>query len=314
MEQTDCIICRSKSARTEARGRDFIYGCGEDVFSAVRCLDCGHIYLNPRPAPEAIGVIYPPAYATFSGKFSGSAIQRVKNGVTFGRLRKIVGRLSPHMRIIDIGCGDGELLLTIREHLRHGELFGLDWKFPQNVRDRLEGHGIHLVEARMEEAELPAAHFDLVVMNQLIEHLWDPRAALASIRHALKPTGLLLLSTPNIDGYDRHLFGEGLWGGYYFPRHLNLFSEQSLRRLLQESGFEPLIHRDLVAPLVWLYSLRAWIQTRTPSLRGVEKLLEPSNLPLLFLLATLDFIASRFGETTSNQNVLARLSASHHTV
>ena len=90
------------------------------------------------------------------------------------------------------------------------EVHGLDWKFEPEVRRQLEALNIVTHESLLEDANLPASYFDLITMNQLIEHLWDPRECLSMVRRILSHRGRLILATPNIHGYDRRLFRAGL--------------------------------------------------------------------------------------------------------
>jgi ubiquinone/menaquinone biosynthesis C-methylase UbiE len=310
-EPASCVICGETAGRPEATGRDYVYRGSTQTCTAWRCAGCGHVYLNPRPAPTAISVLYPPHYASFSGKYTegNRLLSRMKERVMLGRIEKLLRRIPPGGRVLDIGCGDGQLLEAISRRFPHLEVHGLDWRFDETVRARLERQGIALHESRLETADLPPGHFDLVTMNQLIEHLWEPREGLALVRRILKPQGRLALATPDVDGYDRRLFAAGLWGGYYFPRHLNLFSRASLRRLLSECGFDVEESRSLVAPVVWCYSLKAAAQTRFPSRRWLGDACDVHNIPMMAAFTALDMAAVVLRVPTSNQSVVARPAA-----
>lgn len=95
-----------------------------------------------------------------------------------------------------------------------------------------------MIEQTAENAKLREAHYDLVVMNQVIEHLWDVDRLLRLSALALKPAGLLSIETPDAESYDRAIFRKGLWGSYYYPRHLNLFSLKGLETVLARNGFQ----------------------------------------------------------------------------
>ncbi len=91
------------------------------------------------------------------------------------RFANVAGHLSARACILDVGCGNGELLLALAKRHLDFQLWGLDWHFPAKTRARLEGAGISLIEGALESVELPPDRFDLILMNQLIEHLWEPR-------------------------------------------------------------------------------------------------------------------------------------------
>lgn len=291
-----------------ARGKDWIFHASEDELTAVRCRRCDHVYLNPRPTPEAIAVMYPETYPSFSGAFEAerSLFGRVKDRILLSRFNSVGRDLPAGARVLDIGCGDGQFLLSIRRARPDIDLSGLDWKFSDSNRRNLGAHGISLFEARVEDADLPQDHFDLILMNQLIEHLWEPEPAMRKLLYALRPGGRISIETPNTDGWDRRWFLDGFWGGYYFPRHLNLFSGAGLSRLVERVGFQAVSRRDLVAPMIWCYSLRAWAQTRQPDRPWLDRMFSPENPAALAVFTALDLVAVRLGRTTSNQKLNAR--------
>jgi SAM-dependent methyltransferase len=89
--------------------------------------------------------------------------------------------------------------------------------------------------APAEQATLPQAHFDRVVMSHVIEHLSDPLEALTRVRAAMKGTGELVIRAPNFDSLERLIFGRW-WSGLDIPRHLQHFSKRTLTRLLDHVG------------------------------------------------------------------------------
>jgi len=94
-ERTHCVVCGSREGRTEASGIDYIYEGSSQICTALRCTKCDHIYLNPRPTRDAVGVLYPPNYTSFSGKFTKdkAAIGRLKEWVQMQRISKYLDKL-----------------------------------------------------------------------------------------------------------------------------------------------------------------------------------------------------------------------------
>src|SRR5207244_5463137 len=125
-------------------------------------------------------------------------------------------------------------------------------------------------------AELPAASFDLVIMNQLIEHVRDPIAVLHRVARALRPGGHLFVETPNLDSLDARLFRRRYWGGYHLPRHFHLFDSKSLPRLVRQAGLTPIGLKPLVCPQFWIISLQNWLSDRGRRALG-RRLFRPFN-------------------------------------
>ena len=185
-------------------------------------------------------------------------------------------------------------------------LVGLDWRFSDEVRQILSENNIELIEGLVEEAGLGSARFDVVLMNQLIEHLWDPKLVMSKVFSSLKPGGLLSVETVNSLGYDRAWFGNRYWGGYYWPRHLQIFSHESLARFLQGIGFSIERHVNLVAPLHWTYTLHAMTKDNPRLPRWVSGFFSDVNPLCLGFFTAIDVGAKLLGKTTTNQKMIAR--------
>ena len=146
----------------------------------------------------------------------------------------------PH-RILEVGCGCGN--------------------FKNNVGWSCEYHGVEPVASAAEKAEangivvhkglydevkdtLPEGYFDLVVANDVMEHMQDPWDFLRSIRGKLREGGTLVGSVPNV----RYLLNlcnllfrrdwKYMQAGVLDATHLRFFTVKSAARMLQESGFD----------------------------------------------------------------------------
>lgn len=306
-EMTPCSVCGSGEFRIAATGKDYIYHGTNAGFQYVCCTDCGHYYLNPRPAPSSISLMYPANYGTFSNRFraSQSILGRVKTAVNQRRIGPSLAVLPLGAKVLDAGCGNGELLLAIRSKRPDLHLTGLDWHFPEPTRAALEAAAIVLIESPLESAKLADMHFDMIMLLQLIEHLWEPEKSVQRMADALKPGGHILIETPNTDGWDRRFFADGAWGGYYFPRHLNLYNFQRLADLLRKSGLSIVSQKNLPAPLIWIYSLQALVQQRFGWRSKLSAVFGVKNLLLIGFFAVLDMAAAAIGMQTSNQQAVA---------
>src|SRR5215472_13427573 len=60
-----CCVCGATNGQPVGVGEDFEYRTSPDSFLAMRCRDCGLVYLDPRPATSELARIYPPHYHAF---------------------------------------------------------------------------------------------------------------------------------------------------------------------------------------------------------------------------------------------------------
>ena len=148
-----------------------------------------------------------------------------------------VRALEPAERALDLGCGDGRL----SGELRAGELTLADVSEValERARRRVPGARSALLEP---DRRLPFGDgdFDLVLCAETLEHVRDVQLLLSEVRRVLRPGGRLAVTPPvhgRLTGLDVLVRGFE----HRFPPlspHLRFFSRRSLRRLLEELGFE----------------------------------------------------------------------------
>jgi SAM-dependent methyltransferase len=204
-------------------------------FTLVKCLACGLIYLNPRPTLDAIRAYYPSAYAPHVPlqKRSSWLAQKLEEYGLWKRCQPLLAsQLSG--RVLDVGCGTGQFLAAMRKY-SNWELVGIDVN-PQAIAFARDVPQLRVYVSRIEEIGFPDHTFDAVTMWDTLEHVHDPHGALLETYRVLKPGGHLLLRVPSFNSLDACLFGP-FWAGLDPPRHLTVFSRETLERLLAEAGF-----------------------------------------------------------------------------
>jgi len=96
--------------------------------------------------------------------------------------------------ILDLGCGDGHILRTLRSAgYRH--LHGLD--ISEYAIRRLRGEGIQMHRGRLPHIPLPDDTFDVVIASQVLEHVIRRGRFVKEIRRVLKPGGLACVFVPD---------------------------------------------------------------------------------------------------------------------
>jgi 2-polyprenyl-3-methyl-5-hydroxy-6-metoxy-1,4-benzoquinol methylase len=214
---------------------------------------------------------------------------------------------SGRRRILDIGCGNGRLLSTLREHGCDGwDLEGID--FSEDAIRQCRAKGFRAEATRAQDFDAEDGTFDAVIMLQLIEHLEDPRATLARVRALLRPGGVFIAETPNIGGLDYRWFRGRFWGMYHFPRHWNLFSARALQKLLTEAGFTMVRTDSLISTSSWILSLHNVLVDRGWP-RWIVDRFHFQNPVLIAPFAAIDLLRMWLGFDTSDQRVIARRAA-----
>jgi predicted SAM-dependent methyltransferase len=115
------------------------------------------------------------------------------------------------------------------------KLFGIE-PSAQAAQRAVQETGAEVFCGSLEDAQFPAASFDVITMWHVMEHLYNPRAALGNLRRMLKSNGMLVLAVPILDSVDAKWFGP-YWSGYDVPRHLFTYSMATLSEMLGTCGF-----------------------------------------------------------------------------
>ena len=139
----------------------------------------------------------------------------------------------PNGRLLDVGCGNGATMVTLQE--RGWRVRGID--FDPKAVAAAQTNGLDVSLGGLLEHRFPSKSFDTILVSHVIEHVPDPIAVLTECHRLLKPGGTLVALTPNADSRSHKMFGE-CWRGLEVPRHLHIFTPQSLATAARQAGFE----------------------------------------------------------------------------
>lgn len=211
--------------------------CGDDSkmsFDYVRCADCGLVQINPQPESRAVQSRYDESYLDYELKNESSFFNLGKLALGDAGIERIERNAFErgNRRALEIGCATGAVLEYLKN--RGWDAQGVEISAQQADYARAR-RGLEVSALPLEENHFNGESFSLVYASHLIEHLNAPADFLREVRRILSPSGRLIVTTPNIDGFQARLFGKR-WRSAIFD-HLYLFSKKTLSRLLRETGF-----------------------------------------------------------------------------
>jgi 2-polyprenyl-3-methyl-5-hydroxy-6-metoxy-1,4-benzoquinol methylase len=155
--------------------------------------------------------------------------------------------------ILDIGCGEGAFCKALKRDDR--EIWGVEinpsaaQKATEVFKFVLEGDFNSIYE------QLPKGHFDCIIFNDVLEHLYTPWETIKLVKSLLSPTGVLVTSIPNFR-FMSNLIIEILYhgelhykeeGGILDDTHIRFFTSKSICRMFKEQGYEILVHEGINA-------------------------------------------------------------------
>ncbi|WP_445161327.1 class I SAM-dependent methyltransferase [Mycobacterium sp. Dal123C01] len=131
--------------------------------------------------------------------------------------------------VLEAGCGEGYGADLLADTARRVVAVDYDESAVAHVRSRYPR--VEVMQANLAKLPLPDASMDVVVNFQVIEHLWDQAQFVTECARVLRPSGLLMMSTPN-----RVTFSPGR-DTPINPFHTRELNAGELTELLVDAGF-----------------------------------------------------------------------------
>jgi 2-polyprenyl-3-methyl-5-hydroxy-6-metoxy-1,4-benzoquinol methylase len=245
------MISDSRPASSSfARGRLPCW-CGSGLWHAVieskpagliRCDDCGTYRTDPPPltSDDESSEFYSDYY---EGHVPGKSSQAHSSDTLLdcrSRFWKVAQRYQPLMdtgtSALDVGCGGGRLCAELAQH-GWKKVCGVDISKSRIARARFRFPTGTFFDQPLEELNLSPGSFQLIVMDNVIEHLSAPLKYMQLLNRLLHSDGRIVLITPNLESGHFRLLGRW-WTPELAPSvHIYLFTPASLTTLMRQAGF-----------------------------------------------------------------------------
>lgn len=236
----NCPIClKAKQQTLGSRGGTHQrQGLGINT-TIVQCLKCSLLFPNPFPVAVDTQSLYGDPNSYFANPNAAGKV--AANRII---LQELSRRLGHNPKVLDVGSGCGELLVAARQEGL--EATGLE------VSDSMIGfaraqNGVELKKMTIEEAAAnwPQA-FDGVILNAVLEHVYNPDSMIEAASRLLKPGGLLYIDVPNEpnlltrigNGWNRLMGSSAVYNlsPTWEPYHVYGFNPKCLKVLTSKHG------------------------------------------------------------------------------
>jgi 2-polyprenyl-3-methyl-5-hydroxy-6-metoxy-1,4-benzoquinol methylase len=208
------------------------FRCTSDAYGVHgpidRCNDCGLVFIADDTSAREIEAAYEQV------EDNVYIAEKAGREATFARqLRKVEKRAPVKGRLLEVGSYTGVFLSQARDS--GWDVTGIEPSAWAVDRAR-EKYGLELRQGPFVPGAVENGTYDVAVMWDVIEHLTDPVAIVRGLYDALKPGGLVAVSTMDIDSVPARV-SKAKWP-WLMSMHRVYFSRATMRRLLREVGFE----------------------------------------------------------------------------
>jgi 2-polyprenyl-3-methyl-5-hydroxy-6-metoxy-1,4-benzoquinol methylase len=264
-QEPQCFLCGSDGFFLFRNVEDRIYGApGKWDIKKCTNTECGLIWLDPMPDRDELWKAYKnyythqessnivfrflrsfvkPYLSLFYGYYNELPFLNRLPGLLF--IIFITEKVNvdfsflwlenrKEKKLLDIGCGNGSFIERMN---------GLGWEttgidFDKDAVKYCIKKGLNAIKGDLKDLSFPPESFDVISLNHVIEHLYDPADIIQECYRILKPGGELVITTPNAESWMFNLWFKDSWYALQAPAHLHIFSLKNLTALLKNKGFE----------------------------------------------------------------------------
>tara|TARA_E500000178_G_C17031631_1_gene760937 strand:+ start:456 stop:1451 length:996 start_codon:yes stop_codon:yes gene_type:complete len=228
-QYNECVCCTNKERQIISKvGRNFT------KLTTVICTGCGLIHSYPIPSKDELHNYYKKDYRV---KYKSTLKPNKRHTLRYAKdsldfIFEVTSYLDyqnyNQRKFLDLGSGSGEISYFAK---RIGfDVLGVEPNegYAQFCIKDLE---LNIINSTYEEANISEKEYDIINLNQVLEHLPDPLIVLKNLRKFLKDQGMLVLTVPNIQAEIHSPSNRFHYAHVYNYNHL------TLKKLFDKSNF-----------------------------------------------------------------------------
>jgi 2-polyprenyl-3-methyl-5-hydroxy-6-metoxy-1,4-benzoquinol methylase len=226
-----CPICKGKTFSPFVVCKD--YTTTEETFHVEQCNGCNLLLTNPRPPQREADKYYQSKnYISHTSKATGIVdyIYLIFRRLT---VRWKLGMIKPHLtnnKLLDVGCGTGHFL----KHCQEQGIATAGIEVSDDAREAAKKNSLRVEKSI---SDLANEKFNVITMWHVLEHIYNLEETLAQLKDRLEENGIIFIAVPNWQSLDANHYREH-WAAYDVPRHLWHFSKDTMKTLLDRTGFK----------------------------------------------------------------------------
>lgn len=226
---------------------DICYRCGGAGFDTVQRIDSDVSIVRCAGCRLARTYPYPKFDYHSEEKYSSFYLDNETLFRRFARsMMAEVLKYKSSGSFLDIGCAVGYLLDEARA-AGFKRTAGVELNKEAGSIARSKGHDIR--SETLGDSDFSTERFDVISFNHVLEHVFDFKPFLASVKELLRDDGIVYCGAPNYKSFMRRILGRS-WYGWGMPDHVWHFDAKTFTSVMDEGGFTPrkLVRNSLYYP------------------------------------------------------------------
>lgn len=247
IETTNCPVCNSTESKVHLESKNFRINM--KPFTVKECTSCSMRYTSPLPAENEIGEYYASEnYISHTGTKKG-LINTLFHMVRFITIRskfRLISKVGKGKKLLDVGAGNGVFLNFVNQKGWDVNGVELDDTSRAHIEETL-GKKIATTVNDNDEKEV----YDVITMWHVLEHVYQLKKDIKTIKGKLKKDGTLLIAVPNCGSHDEKRY-QDYWSAYDLPIHLYHFRPQNIKDLFAQFDMEVVDMKPMKFDAYWI--------------------------------------------------------------
>lgn len=254
MSDKSCPICGSQETVIYIKDiADITFKTTPEKFNIFWCKNCDAKFQNPFIPENEVGKYYPnTSYHPFMLQKKVIPLNLKYNPASI-YLRKLIEKHNRNdiFSLIDVGCGGGTFLMSVKEYFPNTQLMGVD--VSETAIKSLNDIGIDGICSSLYSFEVNRK-FDYIISSQVLEHLNQPYLFTKKIKELSKPESIIMIDVPASDSYSAKKYNKS-WVHWDLPRHSIIYSKKTIDYLFKDFTKIELTHAGSLTAVVSSYKL-----------------------------------------------------------